>query len=320
MLYFQSETFSNKNSDDTTMSKNSLMTVEEAKHILSTIRPGLRYKPATWPNKGKCAVAISIDVDHESSLLVPTTVTKEHNFAKMDLYHIGHSQGLPRILNVLDQHSIPATFFIPGIIAQLYPKSIQQIVQSKLGHEIGLHGWTHERVDDKTKAQLLHIYRKNYEALYQVTGKKPVGIRTPFATFSPYIIDVAKQLHLTYDSSLTSDIECFEIVRWNQATNIMELPISWIRDDAPYFNDGKQIVPSQQVLDLWKLEFMKAYQENGIFQLILHPHYMGYRSRIWILEELCLFMKQYPNLWFTTHEQVVTYCKEYSVQEKKTMK
>ena len=48
-----------------------------------------------------------------------------------------------RILELLDQFGILATFFIPGHTAETYPAITRQVAAA--GHEIGHHGYLHER-------------------------------------------------------------------------------------------------------------------------------------------------------------------------------
>ena len=96
---------------------------------------------------------------------------------------------------------------------------------------------------------------------------------------------------LLYDSSLMADDDCYELLLDGEPTGVVELPVEWIRDDAVYFmmhrfQSLRPYTPPTDVLDIFRREFDAAYDEGGIFQLTMHPHVIGYRSRIWILEEL----------------------------------
>jgi hypothetical protein len=44
-------------------------------------------------------------------------------------------------------------------------------------------------------------------------------------------------------------------------------------------------------------------------RITFHPHVIGYRSRIWILEKLIEYTKSHPHVWFTTHAEVVQWAK-----------
>ncbi len=58
------------------------------------------------------------------------------------------------------------------------------------------------------------------------------------------------------------------------------------------------------MLDIFRREFEGAAADGGLFLLTMHPHVIGYRSRIFILEELIAAMKARGDVWFATHEQV----------------
>ena len=70
----------------------------------------------------------------------------------------------------------------------------------------------------------------------RLTGVRPVGIRTPSWDFSANTLRIIQELGLRYDSSLMADDEPYEIVEDGEPTGVVEIPVEWIRDDAPYFN------------------------------------------------------------------------------------
>jgi peptidoglycan/xylan/chitin deacetylase (PgdA/CDA1 family) len=96
---------------------------------------------------------------------------------------------------------------------------------------------------------------------------------------------------------------------------VVELPVEWIRDDAPYmnmqrFSGIRPYTAPEAVLGIFTAEFDMAYEEEGLFLLTMHPHIIGHRSRIWILEELIRHMRSHSGVWFATHEQVARYVLE----------
>ena len=85
--------------------------------------------------------------------------------------------------------------------------------------------------------------------------------------------------------------------------------MEWIRDDAVYFNMNRfqalrPYTAPATVLDIFRREFDGAWEEGGLFVLTLHPHVIGYRSRLFILEELIGHMQSKHGVWFATHEAV----------------
>jgi peptidoglycan-N-acetylglucosamine deacetylase len=118
---------------------------------------------------------------------------------------------------------------------------------------------------------------------------------------------------LLYDSSLMADDEPYELLDEGEPTGIVELPVEWIRDDAIYFNMDRAAslrpyTAPEAVFDIFRREFEAAYAEGGLFLLTMHPHHIGHRSRIWILEEIIGLAKAKPDVWFATHAEVAAFC------------
>src|SRR3954465_5290647 len=114
---------------------------EQLRQAVAPGRVGRKLAPKSWPNNARVAVCLSFDVDNESYLLArgeksPTTLSAAD---------FGAETGLPRILDLLDRHQVPASFFIPAVSAMLHPEMIPAIVKGQR-HEIGVHGWIHEAV------------------------------------------------------------------------------------------------------------------------------------------------------------------------------
>jgi hypothetical protein len=55
---------------------------------------------------------------------------------------------------------------------------------------------------------------------------------------------------------------------------------------------------------------LTAFLFGGLFQLTMHPHVIGYRSRIWIIEELIRLAQSRPGVWFATHADVARWAKD----------
>jgi hypothetical protein len=124
-----------------------------------------------------------------------------------------------------------------------------------------------------------------------------------------------REMGLLYDSSLMGDDECYELVEDGEPTGIVELPVEWIKDDYPYFGMDRlsgvrpHTAPSL-VGEVWRREFDGAYAERGLFLLTMHPHIVGHRSRMSVLDELVQYINSHPGVWFATHEQVARYVKD----------
>jgi peptidoglycan/xylan/chitin deacetylase (PgdA/CDA1 family) len=218
---------------------------------------------------------------------------------------------IPRILDLLDKFNIPASFFVPAVSALLHKEEIQAIL-SKNRHEIGLHGWIHERNSLLSEQKERELMQRSSDTLEQITGKAPVGIRTPSWDFSPNTLAIIKGMGLLYDSSLMADDRPYEILENGKPTGIVELPVEWLLDDYPYFGFSRyssvrpHLKPTD-VFSIWAAEFEKAYEEGTLFVLTMHPKYIGHRSRMAMLETLIQYMDSHAGVWFATHEDIARY-------------
>jgi len=159
------------------------------------------------------------------------------------------------------------------------------------------------------------LQMRSADVLAQVTGKRPVGIRTPSWDFSQHTLAISREMGLLYDSSLMADDEPYEIVEDGKPTGMVELPVEWIKDDAVYFNMNRfsglrPHTPPSAVLEIFTAEFEGALAEKGLFLLTMHPHIIGHRSRIQLLESLIRHMRAVPGVWFATHAEVAQYCRD----------
>ncbi|MBP2550777.1 peptidoglycan/xylan/chitin deacetylase (PgdA/CDA1 family) [Neorhizobium galegae] len=273
------------------------------------VRAGRSLKPKSWKGGARCAVALSFDSDHETNELRDGG----ESIGRLSQGQYGNRVGVPRILNTLRSAGVPATFFVPAVAALLYPDEQRQVIAE--GHEIGLHGWIHE-VNTKVppeKERELHL--RAADTLEKITGVRAVGMRTPSWDFSPVTLEIERELGLLYDSSLMADDDPYELVEDGEPTGLVELPVEWIRDDAVYFNMNRftahrPYTPPPAVLDIFKREFDRAYQEGGLFLLTMHPHVTGYRSRIFILEELIRHIQEHDDVWFATHADIARFVKD----------
>ena len=280
------------------------LTESQIREIVGRVRAGQDLTPKSWPDGGRVAVGLSFDLDNETGTLRDNGTSP----ALFSQGEYGSRAGLPRVLALLDKHNVAASFFVPAVSALLHQDSMKAIVAARR-HEVGLHGWIHERnsqLDGATERELL---TRASQTLEKITGKRPVGMRTPSWDYSPTTIQIARELGLLYDSSLMAADAPYEVLAAGQPTGIVELPVEWILDDYPYFwmDRGSTVRPTMtpdEVFSIWKTEFDVAYEERGLFILTMHPHVIGHRARMAMLDRLVTYMKSKPGVWFATHEQI----------------
>jgi peptidoglycan/xylan/chitin deacetylase (PgdA/CDA1 family) len=279
--------------------------------LVNQVRAGRAFRPQKWKNGARCAFALSFDADHETNELRDGG----KSIGRMAWGEYGTRVGVPRILKLLKKYDVPSTFYVPAVAALLHPDEQKQVIAE--GHEIGIHGWIHELNSVLPYEAERDLMLRSADALEKITGVRAVGLRTPSWDFSPNTLRIEKEMGLLYDSSLMADEDCYELLLDGEPTGVVELPVEWVRDDAVYFmmhrfQSLRPHTPPEAVLDIFRREFESAYEEGGIFQLTTHPHIIGYRSRIWIIEELIRMAKAKGDVWFATHADVVRYAKDHA--------
>ena len=147
-----------------------------------------------WPDGYRCCVNISFDYDSNSALM-----------RKAPLDIVTQSRGkfcpnvaIPRILDLLHRHGIPATFFTPGWTVDQFTDSVDDIVSK--GHELAAHRYLHERLAEISKEAEESVFQRDLAAFEKV-GVKPVGFRAPYWLISDRTLDLVQRLGFEYDSN-----------------------------------------------------------------------------------------------------------------------
>lgn len=276
-------------------------TDEQIETAVNKVRAGRDLTPTSWPNAARVAVLLSFDVDNETVWLRNGNTS----ISGLSQGEYGSRVALGRVLDLLDANEIAATFFGPAVSFSLAPQMIEMI-QASGRHEIGIHGWIHERNASLPREEEKRLLTNALERMTQLVGKRPVGYRAPSWNFSDNTLALLLEMGFLYDSSLMADDRPYEILANEKATGLVELPVSWILDDAPLMNpQGDRYESPRAVLEVYKDEFDVAYEEGTTFVLTMHPHYIGRRSRIVVLRELIEHINSKPDVWYGTHEDAV---------------
>jgi peptidoglycan/xylan/chitin deacetylase (PgdA/CDA1 family) len=276
----------------------------EWRSIVGRGRAGRSLAPKSWPGGARCAVSLSFDADHET---IPLR-DGDQSPMRISQGQYGNRQGVPRIRRLLDRHGVKASFFYPAVSALLHPAEIRGVAEE--GHEIGIHSWIHEANTKLPPGVERELTLRAADTLEKVSGQRPVGMRTASWDFSVDTLSIIREMGLLYDSSLMADDDAYELLDQGEPTGIVELPPEWIRDDAVYFNMVRFSALRPYTPPSAVEEIFRAHAEGGLFLLTMHPHVIGHRSRIALLDRLVEYMKAKPGVWFGTHAEVAKWCKE----------
>ena len=274
--------------------------------VVNAVRAGRSLKPVSWPNGARVAVLFSFDVDNETVAIR----FGEPTIGALSQDEYGARVGLPRIVALFDKYQIPVTYFIPAMSARIHPEMVDRIRKSGR-NEIAVHGWIHEMNSQLPYATEKDLLQRAVDYWTKTLGKKPTGYRAPSWNFSPNTLRILREIGFTYESSMMSDENPYELMQDGQATGIVELPVEWIMDDAPLYDPrGTNYASPREVAQVWMDEFDKAWEEHSMFVLTNHPHISGHRSRVVALEMLIQHIKAKGGAWFATHDGAASYIRK----------
>ncbi len=272
----------------------------EARAVIGPARAGADVTPASWPGDRRVAVALTFDLDAE---LVWIGDPDRVSPSELSRGQYGPRVGLERILLLLERRQVPATFFLPALMLELYPDAVAAIRASGR-HEIGYHGYAHESVAALSPEEERDAMMRGL-ALFRKAGIEPVVYRSPSWDFSRATLSILEDFGFRFDSSLMADDRPYELLADGRATGVIELPVDWSLDDWPYFQTDWQLPlaglrSTSEVLEIWKAEFDVARREGGLFILTMHPQVIGRRSRVAMLEDLIEHIDRSGDAWYAT--------------------
>ena len=254
-----------------------------------------------WPGDTQCVAMLTFDVDGVSSW-----IRRDPRFAAMpslmSMAEYGPSVAMPRILDLLDAHSIKASFYVPGYVAETHVDLVREVVNR--GHEVAHHGYLHEAPATVSPQEELEILEKGINILSEITGAPPRGYRSPSWELSPVSLDLLAAHGFLYDSSLMGDDAPYLLNADDPVKRMVEVPVHWLLDDAPnfvYAPSANRLGPMRnpdEVYANWAAEFEGLYRYGRAFNLTMHPQYIGRPGRLLMLERLIAHIRSFPHVEF----------------------
>ena len=105
-------------------------------------------------------------------------VSVNKNYVAMTFDDGPHPQNTPKLLDILRERNIKATFYVIGRNVELYPEITRRIVAE--GHEIGNHTYTHGNMTKMSDAKVRKELDTTRDAIAGATGVKPRTMRPPY--------------------------------------------------------------------------------------------------------------------------------------------
>lgn len=240
--------------------------------------------------------------------------------------------GGPRLIRLFDKYDLPATWFVPGHSIETFPELTKMIVAA--GHEIGVHGYSHENPIAMTREQETAILDRSIELIENVSGRRPTGYVAPWWEFSSVTNEILLERGIKYDHSLMhKDFEPYYVrvgdswkkinyaedaQTWMEPlirgteTDLVEIPANWYLDDLPPMMfikaspNSHGFVNPRDIEQMWKDQFDWVYREmdQAVFTMTIHPDVSGRPQVLLMLERLIEHFNSYEGVSWNTFDQI----------------
>ncbi|KAK1926858.1 hypothetical protein DB88DRAFT_475852 [Papiliotrema laurentii] len=240
--------------------------------------------------------------------------------------------GTMRLLKLFKKFNMKTTWFIPGHSLDTFPEQMAAVRDA--GHEIGLHGYSHENPTAMNPEQQRYILEHTFKQLTEFCGKPPVGSVAPWWEVSKEGTEMLLDKGIIYDHSFHHrDSQCYwlrmgdtwkkidyeqsaqswmEPLKRGETTGMVEIPANWDLDDLPplmFIKDSPNshgFVSPQVIEQKWKDHFTYLYQEEGdfILPLTIHPDVSGRPHVLLMLERFITWVNTHEGVEWVTMEEM----------------
>lgn len=250
-----------------------------------------------WPDGTRCAVVLSFDLDAETLWLSRNPASADSPVV-LSQGAYGPRVGVPRLLRMMERAGVRGTFFVPGWVVEKHREVVREIVAT--GHEVGYHGYLHERVRDPQEE--METISRCRGLMGDLLGVAPVGYRAPMFEILQGTMERLADAGFEYSSNFMDSDHPY-LHRLPAGRALVELPTNWLFDDSAHFFFTMQDPPRRPiatpsaVMEIWRSEFDAIYDEGGCLVFVLHPQVIGRGSRVRLLEQLVAYMRGRPGTW-----------------------
>ena len=241
-------------------------------------------------------LSVAITVDHDA---ISDSIRRGDPPVKLSHAEFGPRVGAKRILELLEDREIPATWFVPGHTLTTFTDDTEAILGG--GHELACHGWFHEDFAELSAGEQEDVLGRSVEAVRTIVGAAPAGFRAPYWSLGGETLELIEAAGFRYDSSLMADdYRPYRIRRgdrhsttdgttWGEPGGLVEVPVYWAMDDWPHFEPGpgrSGLSAPSAVLEIWReeLRYADEHAPGGLVMVTVHPECIGRGHRMAMLE------------------------------------
>ncbi len=240
--------------------------------------------------------------------------------------------GVPRLVNLFKRFGIKTTWFIPGHSIETFPEQTQMVVDA--GHEIGIHGYSHENPISMTPEQEEAVLDKCIDLVTKVSGRRPTGYVAPWWEFSTVTNELLLKKGIKYDHSLMhKDFEPYYVRvgdKWTlidyskkpeewmkplqrgTETDLIEIAGSWYLDDLPPMMFIKKapnshgFVNPRHLEEMWRDQFDWVYREMdyAVFTMTVHPDVSGRPAQLLMHERIIEHINEHDGVRWCTFDEL----------------
>jgi peptidoglycan/xylan/chitin deacetylase (PgdA/CDA1 family) len=274
------------------------------------LRPANPAPPAPifpWPSPYASAMFLSFDVDAESAWTGKDPSHAER-LVTMSFGGFEARVGTPKLLELLDQLGLRATFFITGWSVEAHPAMAESILHA--GHEIGHHGF-HHLTPDPHDPFIQEELERGFEVLKRRLGVVPKGYRAPSGEFCEELRAALVRHGIVYSSSFRDDVRPYRHRLASGAPGTIELPVTasyddWLLGLTNRFSP-RPIFPREHVMSIWKDELDETRDWGAMVTTVLHPQCSGRPMRLRLLREFLQYAQSCPDLWIATGAEIASH-------------
>lgn len=260
-----------------------------------------------WPAGNKAAMFLSFDVDAETAW----TGKDPSRYDELVCMSYGGFEariGVRKLLEMLRELGLRATFFITGWSVEAHPAMAEAI--AKEGHEIGHHGF-HHLMPQPGDPRLVEEVDRGLETLKRRLGVMPKGYRAPSGESCEELRVLLKERGLVYSSSWRDDVRPYRHVLADGRPGLIELPVTMTYDDwlfgLSHRYSPRPMMPKEYVLSIWKDELDETRDWGGMVTTVLHPQCSGRPMRLRLLREFLRYAQGHGDVWIATGEEIAAH-------------